>query len=367
MAKGGRSDTLLSGLALIAIANGVLFGLATFALVAIGLRLLGYGVPHVNLAIAFGSLAGLGFLASALHRQRALRECRYEAWGSHRAAEPPTLERFRWLVAKSSLERTPALCVMDSPRPNAFAVGRSEEDSSIVVTTALLDLLDPAELDAVLAHEIAHIESGAIKEVGFADAVVDGVGGIARLRARFLWGPRRTFTETAGVWAVLAVLVAVVKLMEGAGGIAGAALAVVGLVLLVALFYAVFTSFWPMVQLVLFLTFLGPLTAIESALALPTAIVVARLVSRTRVEEADARSVELTGDGDALVSALTKLESSELREADPGFESELRFALFAPPFLLDNRPFPRLYLTHPEIPVRIDAIEAKAREAAPAA
>jgi heat shock protein HtpX len=43
--------------------------------------------------------------------------------------------------------------------PNAFAIGTSPSESSIVVTTGLLDTLDREELQAVIAHEIAHIRN----------------------------------------------------------------------------------------------------------------------------------------------------------------------------------------------------------------
>jgi len=50
------------------------------------------------------------------------------------------------------------------------------------------------------------------------------------------------------------------------------------------------------------------LSLVEWALAPPTAFLLARLVSRARVHEADARAVELSGDPESLISALRKLE-----------------------------------------------------------
>ncbi len=51
----------------------------------------------------------------------------------------------------------PRTWVMDDPSPNAFATGRDPEHSHIVVTTGLLEKLEPAELEGVLAHEMMHI------------------------------------------------------------------------------------------------------------------------------------------------------------------------------------------------------------------
>jgi heat shock protein HtpX len=43
--------------------------------------------------------------------------------------------------------------------PNAFATGRSPKSSVVAVTTGLVDLLNPEELEGVLAHELTHIRN----------------------------------------------------------------------------------------------------------------------------------------------------------------------------------------------------------------
>jgi len=52
----------------------------------------------------------------------------------------------------------PTVAVSSSRTPNAFASGRSESDAVVCVTKGLLDTLDGEELDAVIAHELAHIK-----------------------------------------------------------------------------------------------------------------------------------------------------------------------------------------------------------------
>jgi heat shock protein HtpX len=51
----------------------------------------------------------------------------------------------------------PKVAVVESDMPNAFAMGRSKKATTVCVTTGILELLSPAELEGVLAHELTHI------------------------------------------------------------------------------------------------------------------------------------------------------------------------------------------------------------------
>lgn len=51
----------------------------------------------------------------------------------------------------------PKVAVVNSPVPNAFALGRSPKNASVCATTGIMDLLSPSELEGVMAHEITHI------------------------------------------------------------------------------------------------------------------------------------------------------------------------------------------------------------------
>jgi heat shock protein HtpX len=51
----------------------------------------------------------------------------------------------------------PRLAISPDPAPNAFTLGRSRRHTTVVVTRGLLEALDPDELGAALAHEVAHI------------------------------------------------------------------------------------------------------------------------------------------------------------------------------------------------------------------
>jgi heat shock protein HtpX len=53
----------------------------------------------------------------------------------------------------------PKIAVVNSNVPNAFATGRNQKNSAVAVTTGLIKLLNPTELEAVIGHELTHIKN----------------------------------------------------------------------------------------------------------------------------------------------------------------------------------------------------------------
>ncbi len=72
------------------------------------------------------------------------------------AQEPELHGIIERLCVQADLPK-PRVCVMETPMPNAFAMGRSRKSTTVCATRGILDLLDSAELEGVMAHELTHV------------------------------------------------------------------------------------------------------------------------------------------------------------------------------------------------------------------
>jgi Zn-dependent protease with chaperone function len=357
---------LLGGLALVAIANGVLLGLSLYGMFAVAVKLVHGRVPSLAYAWLFGIATGITLLVRALMRERQLREREYSSWSGPvgEISNRMLSVGLNSLVDASSLDRAPTLSIVESWEPNAFTVGKSRSDASIVVTSGLLELLTEEEIDAVIAHEVAEVETDSLKAVGLADAIADSVKDLGRTKSRYFWGPKRialNLRPLLVVYVIGALIIAVQPRTEGDAG-ATLLIGVLALGLTFAFFRAFIKSWRGQAQLILLTAFFGPLSLVEMALATPTTVLLSKLVSRSRIFEADHRSTQLTCNPQALISALEKLADSD---ASPDERlGYLRFSLFVSP---PPRPGYRAWLsrfrrTHPSIPDRIESITQLAQD-----
>ncbi|ELZ40233.1 M48 family metallopeptidase [Halorubrum tebenquichense] len=88
-----------------------------------------------------------------------------------RERAPDLHRRVDALAARMEVAR-PTLYVTDTRAPNAFAVGGGSGGGALVVDRSLFRLLSAREIEAILAHELAHLE----RRDGFAVAMADGIG-----------------------------------------------------------------------------------------------------------------------------------------------------------------------------------------------
>jgi heat shock protein HtpX len=74
-------------------------------------------------------------------------------------AEAPELHAMvERLCVQADLPK-PRVAVADTRMPNAFALGRSPKHATVCATTGIMELLSPAELEGVMAHELTHVKN----------------------------------------------------------------------------------------------------------------------------------------------------------------------------------------------------------------
>ncbi len=213
----------------------------------------------------------------------------------------------------------PKLKIMESDALNAFATGLNPRQYAITVTTGLLNTLSDQEMEAVLGHELTHIRNGDVQMMVVAVVIAGVVGFFAELLFRGF----SNFGYYGGGWSSGRSSSSSSSSDSGGssdrkGGGGGAAVIIIVAVVLIVLA-------WALSQLV--------------KLAL----------SRSRELLADAGSVELTKNPDAMISALRKIEG---RGELPGATSAVM------ELCVDNprEGFADLFATHPSVESRVQAL-----------
>src|SRR5271169_2981453 len=196
----------------------------------------------------------------------------------------------------------PKLKVMESDALNAFATGMNEKQYSITVTSSLLGRLNDAEIESVLGHELTHIRNGDVRMMVIAVIIAGIVSFVAELVFRLWFYNGFSFRGSRS---------------DGRRG-GGAGIAILIAIALLVLAY--------------FLSF-----------------VVRLALSRSREFLADAGSVELTKNPDAMISALRKIEG---RGELPGATSAVMEMCVENP----RQGFGELFDTHPSVDERVTAL-----------
>ena len=163
----------------------------------------------------------------------------------------PRLWRIVENLAISTGMPMPKVYIIDDPAPNAFATGRDPRHALVCATTGILEIMDDRELNAVMAHEMGHVQNYDIRVSMIALGLVSAIGVLSDLVLRmFFFGDDRRGNNPIVM--------------------------IVGIIIVI----------------------LAPIMA----------LIIQMAVSRQREYLADATSAMTTRDGDALASALEKLE-----------------------------------------------------------
>jgi heat shock protein HtpX len=215
------------------------------------------------------------------------------------AEEPELHGIIERLCVQADLPK-PRVCVMETSMPNAFAMGRTKKTTTVCATRGILELLSPAELEGVMAHELTHVINR--------DVMV---------------------MTLASFFATLASMIAQFALFFG-GGFGGGDEEDEGGILLVLL---------------------------VSVMVYAVSFLLLRALSRYREFAADRGSAVLTGRPSALASALLKISgtmeqvpSQDLRKA------EAMSAFFIIP-ARTKKSLMNIFADHPPLEQRLAALE----------
>lgn len=191
----------------------------------------------------------------------------------------------------------PKVYLIDDPAPNAFATGRDPRHASVAATTGLLEIMDDKELEAVMAHEMGHVQNYDIRVMMIVFACVSIIGLLSDFLLRMVWWGGGDDDSPSPIAMLVAVILAII----------------------------------------------APLVAMLVQLA----------VSRRREFLADATGAMTTRYPDGLVSALRKLQhtGSAVRRQN----SSTAHLFFASP--LKGKSISRLFATHPPLEDRIAKLE----------
>ncbi|HEX3339626.1 MAG TPA: M48 family metallopeptidase [Pseudolabrys sp.] len=197
----------------------------------------------------------------------------------------------------------PTLRVADDDALNAFATGLNQKQYSITVTRGLINALNDQEMEAVLGHELTHIRNGDVRMLVIAVVMAGAISFFGELVFRIffqnmMWGGgRRSSSSDRKGGAGLAIIIAI----------------------------AIIVVVWIL------------------------SIVIRFALSRQREYLADAGSVELTKNPDAMISALRKIEG---RGEIPGANSAVM------EMCIDNPRvgFSNVFDTHPPVEARVEAL-----------
>ena len=191
----------------------------------------------------------------------------------------------------------PRIYVIDSPQPNAFATGRSPRKAAVAVTTGILQSLTHEELEAVLGHELAHVQNRDILIGSVAAMIGAAVAIIARFGFWFGGGSNRN----------------------------------------------------------------NPLGAIGAILSLILAPLIAMLIrfaiSRTREFQADRSGAEITGQPLQLASALQKISAGTERVPMRVNEATSQLFIDNPLKAVRGRGMSKWFSTHPPVEERIERLQ----------
>jgi len=128
-----------------------LFLLGLVYVVFMGALILGTGLPIPVVLIGLAALFAFQYFSSEALGLRAM---------GAREVSPQEAPELHAMVERLCIQGDipkPKVAVAYTAMPNAFALGRSPKHATVCATTGIMELLSPAELEGVMAHELTHV------------------------------------------------------------------------------------------------------------------------------------------------------------------------------------------------------------------
>jgi heat shock protein HtpX len=150
MARSNKAFGRDTGLQLRMLMTLFLLGLVYAVLIGV---LFAAGAGAVTIAVIAGALFLIQFFTSD--------KIALASMGAHEVS-PQQAPELHALIERLCIQANlpkPRVAIAQTQMPNAFAIGRSPRTATVCATTGILQLLSPAELEGVMAHELTHVQN----------------------------------------------------------------------------------------------------------------------------------------------------------------------------------------------------------------
>ena len=112
------------------------------------------------------------------------------------------------LAITAGLPKTPKVYLINTPALNAFATGKSRKNSVVALTTGIIEKLNKAELEGVIAHEISHIKNLDIRVMMIATILAGIIAIMADVFLRLSFWGGKDRGRGNGIFVLIGLLLA---------------------------------------------------------------------------------------------------------------------------------------------------------------
>lgn len=146
-----------------------------------------FSAVYGSTGIFWGTLVGAAVYALVQYFLAARMALAMNGAKEIQKSDNPRLWRIVENLAITNGMPMPKVYVVDDPAPNAFATGRDPQHAHVAATSGILELMSDRELEAVMAHEMGHVQNYDIRVMMIVFGLVSAIGLIADVLSRMFW------------------------------------------------------------------------------------------------------------------------------------------------------------------------------------